>query len=83
MEAQEEEAVAKRRRVQQVAAVVGWVGEIEGMVEKGVWEVCEEEVAWDDVKQGWLSVKEVRAARLEEVKYMVGRGVWEVCGEEE
>ena len=32
--------------------------------------------AWDDVKGGWLSVKDVKVARSEEVGYMKSRGIW-------
>ena len=34
------------------------------------------EEAWDDITEGELDVKEVEAARKEEVSYMEGRGVW-------
>ena len=32
--------------------------------------------AWDDVKGSWLNVKDVQAARKEEVGYMKERGIW-------
>ena len=36
----------------------------------------EERTAWDDVKGGYLNVKEVVAARKEEVAYMKKRRIW-------
>ena len=44
----------------------------EGSVEEG----DEEGVGWDDVKGAELDVKEVRAARKEDVNYMEGRSIW-------
>ena len=54
-----------------------WVQEIAEVVESQI-DVEEEHdfSAWDDVKGGWLSVKDVQAARNEEVGYMNKRGIW-------
>ena len=36
----------------------------------------DEYTAWDDVKGGWLNVKDVDVARREEVCYMKSREIW-------
>ena len=58
-------------------AMERWVQEIGKAVEEQV-EVDEEEElsAWDDVRGGRLNVKDVTAARKEEVGYMKKRGIW-------
>ena len=38
-----------------------------------------QETAWDDVKEGELEVKEVKAARKEEVGYMENRKIWSIA----
>ena len=53
----------------------GWVCEV---VEDMREEEFEDEIAWDDVHGGELPLKEVIAARKEEVEYMQQRRIWEV-----
>ena len=60
-----------------LAAIERWVQEIDEAVESQVEAEEEHDLsAWDDVKGGWLSIKDDKAARKEEVSYMTKRGIW-------
>ena len=60
-----------------MAAIERWVEEIHDAVSNEVQaEEDQEWDAWDDVKGGWLNVKDVKAARKEEVCYMKRKGIW-------
>ena len=64
----------KRRKLE---AIETWIQEIRMVVEQEMeLEEEEERTAWDDVKGGKLNVKDVEAARREEVGYMQKRGIW-------
>ena len=64
----------KRRKLE---AIETWIQEIRMVLEQKMeLEEEEERTAWDDVKGGKLNVKDVEAARREEVGYMQKRGIW-------
>ncbi len=56
--------------------ILEWVHEINSLVEKQDAELASWDVAWDDVNGGVLNLKDVMAARHEEVGYMQGRNIW-------
>ena len=66
--------VGKRRKLE---AIEKWIMEISRSVEQEIEEEQQQEFeAWDDVKGGRLNVRDVKAARAEEVSYMTKRGIW-------
>ena len=58
--------------VEVVNLIREWVIEIKSVMKKDEGE----QEAWDDVKGGELLIKEVKAARKEEVTYMEKREIW-------
>ena len=68
---------AEQAARESLTAIERWVQEIHKAVEDQVEAEEEQEyIAWDDVKGGRLNVKDVKAARREEVGYMKRRGIW-------
>ena len=53
-----------------------WIAGIEAEIEGEIHGDEEEGGAWDDVHGGMLPLKEVEAARREEVGYMEERNIW-------
>ena len=57
----------------EVVNVIGdWFTEVQSVMKKDVGE----QEAWDDVEGGELLIKEVKAARKEEVTYMENKEIW-------